>query len=78
LRLLLSEGQQSDHKGAATLLAGLPASSEMIGELPLERHWSERQWRRIRQRRLSRRLDYAWDHALHPTKSKAEKPRNLL
>ena len=32
MRLLLTEGQQSDHKGAATLLPELPASSEMIGD----------------------------------------------
>lgn len=32
MRLLLTEGQQSDHKGAATLLPDLPAASELIGD----------------------------------------------
>jgi len=32
VRLLLTEGQQSDHKGATTLLPELPASSELIGD----------------------------------------------
>ena len=32
VRLLLTEGQQSDHKGAATLLPDLPISSEMLGD----------------------------------------------
>ena len=32
MRLLLTEGQQSDHKGAATLLADLPPSKEMLGD----------------------------------------------
>jgi transposase len=32
VRLLLTEGQQSNHKGAATLLPGLPAASELIGD----------------------------------------------
>ncbi len=32
LRLLLTEGQQSDHKGAATLLPDLPAATEMLGD----------------------------------------------
>jgi len=32
VRLLLTEGQQSDHMGAATLLADLPAASEMLGD----------------------------------------------
>lgn len=32
VRLLLTEGQQSDHKGAATLLPDLPAASEMLGD----------------------------------------------
>ena len=32
MRLLLTEGQQSDHKGAATLLPDLPAASEMLGD----------------------------------------------
>jgi len=31
VRLLLTEGQQSDHKGAATLLPGLPPAKEMLG-----------------------------------------------
>jgi transposase len=30
--LLLTEGQQSDHKGAATLLPDLPAASELLGD----------------------------------------------
>ncbi len=45
--MLLSEGQMSDHKGAAMILPSLPDANELIGELPLERHWSERQWRRL-------------------------------
>ena len=32
MRLLLTEGQQSDHKGAATLLPDLLAESEMLGD----------------------------------------------
>lgn len=32
MRLLLTEGQQSDHKGAATLLPDLPAAQEMLGD----------------------------------------------
>jgi len=32
VRLLLSEGQQSDHKGAATLLPDLPPASELLGD----------------------------------------------
>jgi transposase len=32
VRLLLTEGQQSDHKGAATLLADLPSATEMLGD----------------------------------------------
>jgi len=32
VRLLLTEGQQSDHKGAAPLLPELPAASEMLGD----------------------------------------------
>ena len=32
VRLLLTEGQQSGHKGAATLLPGLPASKEVLGD----------------------------------------------
>jgi len=32
VRLLLTEGQQSDHKGAATLLPDLPAAKEMLGD----------------------------------------------
>ena len=32
VRLLLTEGQQSDHKGAATLLPNLPAATEMLGD----------------------------------------------
>ena len=32
VRLLLTEGQQSDHKGAATLLSDLPAASQMLGD----------------------------------------------
>ena len=32
VRLLLTEGQQSDHKGAATLLSELPGASEMLGD----------------------------------------------
>ena len=31
MRLLLTEGQQSDHKGAATLLPDLPPASELLG-----------------------------------------------
>ena len=30
--LLRTEGQQSDHKGAATLLPDLPAAKEMLGD----------------------------------------------
>jgi len=45
--MLLSEGQMSDHKGAAMILTSLPNADELIGELPLERHWFERQWRRL-------------------------------
>tara|TARA_R110002074_G_C12505070_1_gene662946 strand:+ start:1560 stop:1901 length:342 start_codon:yes stop_codon:yes gene_type:complete len=29
---LLTEGQQSDHKGTATLLPGLPAAGELLGD----------------------------------------------
>jgi transposase len=32
VRLLLTEGQPSDHKGAATLLADLPSATEMLGD----------------------------------------------
>ena len=32
VRLLLTEGQKSDHKGAATLLADLPSATEMLGD----------------------------------------------
>ncbi len=32
MRLLLTEGQQSNHKGAATLLLDLPAAKEMLGD----------------------------------------------
>ena len=32
VRLLLTEGQQSDHKGAATLLPNLPPASELLGD----------------------------------------------
>ena len=32
MRLLLTEGQKSDHKGAATLLADLPSATEMLGD----------------------------------------------
>lgn len=32
MRLLLTEGQQSDHKGAATLLPDLPAATEILGD----------------------------------------------
>ena len=32
MRLLLTEGQQSDHKGAAALLPDLPSASELIGD----------------------------------------------
>ena len=32
VRLLLTKGQQSDHKGAATLLPGLPPAKEMLGD----------------------------------------------
>jgi transposase len=32
VRLLLTEGQQSDHKGAAALLPDLPAAQEMLGD----------------------------------------------
>ena len=32
VRLLLTECQQSDHKGAATLLPDLPAATEMLGD----------------------------------------------
>ena len=32
MRLLLTEGQQSDHKGAATLLPDLPAAPELLGD----------------------------------------------
>ena len=32
MRLLLTEGQQSDHKVAATLLPDLPPASELIGD----------------------------------------------
>ena len=32
MRLLLTEGQQSDHRGAATLLPDLPAATEMLGD----------------------------------------------
>lgn len=31
-RLLLTKGQQSDHKGAATLRPDLPSSSELLGD----------------------------------------------
>jgi len=30
--LLLTEGQQSDYKGAATLLSELPPAKEMLGD----------------------------------------------
>jgi len=32
VRLLLTEGQQSDHKGAATLLSDLPSATQMLGD----------------------------------------------
>jgi len=32
VRLLLTEGQQSDHKGAATLLPELPTATELLGD----------------------------------------------
>ena len=32
VQLLLTEGQQSDHQGAATLLPHLPAAREMLGD----------------------------------------------
>ena len=32
VRLLLTEGQQSDHRGAATLLPDLPPAREMLGD----------------------------------------------
>ncbi len=32
VRLLLTEGQHSDHKGAATLLPDLPAASQLLGD----------------------------------------------
>jgi len=32
VRLLLTEDQQSDHKGAATLLPDLPLAKEMLGD----------------------------------------------
>ena len=30
--MLLTEGQQNDHKGAATLLSALPAATQMLGD----------------------------------------------
>ena len=38
VRLLLTEGQQSDHKGAATLLLDLPAAKEMLGDKGYDSH----------------------------------------
>ena len=66
LRLLLSEGQQSDHKGAATLLAGLPASSEMIGDKGYD---SDAYRAALIMRGITPCI---------PPRAKRKKPRNLL
>ena len=47
LNLFVTAGQVSDYIGARALLGSLPKVEWLLGELPLERHWSERQWRRL-------------------------------
>lgn len=47
LSLFVTAGQVSDDIGARALLSSVPNVDWLLGELPLERHWSERQRRRL-------------------------------
>ena len=49
----LLPGQRHDTLGVASLIEYIDFGG-LIAELPLKRHWSERQWRRFR-RQLDRR-----------------------
>ena len=45
LSLFVTAGQVNID--ARALLSSVPNVDWLLGELPLERHWSERQWRRL-------------------------------
>ena len=66
VRLLLTEGQKSDHKGAATLLADLPSATEMLGDKGYDSG------------RLSRGSGQARHYPVHPAEGKTQEPCNIL
>lgn len=45
--LFVTVRQVGDCIGARGLLSSLPVADRLLGELLLERHWSERQWRLV-------------------------------
>ena len=77
IRLFLSAGPSSavhasparqrvsDYVGARALCGSLPTVEWLIGESPLERHRSERQWRRLSRRLVPRSLAGQRDTTLH-------------
>ncbi|MEE9455430.1 MAG: transposase [Paracoccaceae bacterium] len=66
VRLLLTEGQQSDHKGTTTLLPDLPAATELLGDKGYD---SDAYRAALIERGIT---------PLHSTKSEPKTPRNIL
>lgn len=75
--LLLSEGQMSDHKGAALLLASLPRAKELLGDKGYDSDWFrqaliERGTSPCIPPRSNRKLQHHYDKALYKQRHKIE------
>jgi putative transposase len=75
--MLLSEGQMSDHKGAAMLLAGLPKAKELLADKGYDSDWFrqalvERGTVPCIPPRANRKVQYDYDKDLYRLRHKIE------
>jgi transposase len=75
--MLLTEGQMSDHKGAALLLACLPRTKVLLGDKGYDSDWlrtalANRGIEACIPPRRHRKLQHAYDRNLHRQRHKIE------
>jgi putative transposase len=75
--LLLTEGQMSDHKGAALLLSSLPNARELLGDKGYDSDWfrhalAERGITPCIPPRSNRKVQYHYDKILYKQRHKIE------
>ena len=75
--LLLTEGQMSDHKGAALLLSSLPNARELLGDKGYDSDWfrhalAERGINPCIPPRSNRKVQYHYDKILYKQRHKIE------